>query len=818
MKQKVERYLISDDPYFRPKDVQSVGCFSQGAWPCRWITCPDAGKPPFVTAFRRKFSLKRKATLHVHVTADERYELFLDGQRVGQGSERGDKDNWFYESYRMNLTPGAHVLVARVWSLGPYSPLAQMTVSPGFLFSPEGKQFIQLLGTGVAPWETKKLEGYGFITQDEILGTGADCAIYGNAFPWGFEKGLGSGWKPAQASLAGQNSFVRNNVSPTHHFLRPALLPPMLETIQHLGRVRFCSAVKSIKTDFVPVRQSENNPVQSAAWDRMVQGDGSVKVPPHSRLRVILDLENYYCAYPALVVSRGKASLVRVHWAESLYNILHDESKMNNDVPWWEKQGVFNIPKGNRDEIEGKFFYGVGDVFYPDGGKRRTFTPLWWQAGRYIEFVVETKTESLVIESFSLRETRYPLEMESSFQSSDPRLARVTPLMLRALQMCSHETYMDCPYYEQLMYIGDTRLQALTTYLISPDHRLPKKAIQMFEAGRLSSGITLCSYPNRGTGIIPGFSLWWVAMVYDYALWQDDFKTVKNLLPGTRAVLDCYRGYLNKDGLVQAARGWNFMDWVPEWAPIGMSPDSDLGINGLVNWQFVLVLAQQAQLEEWAGETELASRGRQQARVLADRLKKVFWDPKRGLMSDDVHHKHFSEHTQCLALLSGLLDKETEKKIDQGLLNDKGLCRTTIYFSHYLFEALRILGRIDILLQRMELWFGLQRQGFKTTVETPEPSRSDCHGWGAHPLYHYFATILGIRPGSLGFKTVTIAPQLGSLSWAKGTMAHPKGFIEADLRLENGRLKGRIILPKGLNGTFAYKGRTSKLKPGKNNI
>ena len=30
--------------------------------------------------------------------------------------------------------------------------------------------------------------------------------------------------------------------------------------------------------------------------------------------------------------------------------------------------------------------------------------------------------------------------------------------------MCAHETYMDCPYYEQLQYGGDTRLEILATY------------------------------------------------------------------------------------------------------------------------------------------------------------------------------------------------------------------------------------------------------------------------------------------------------------------------------------------------------------------
>src|SRR6185369_12974243 len=141
---------------------------------------------------------------------------------------------------------------------------------------------------------------------------------------------------------------------------------------------------------------------------------------------------------------------------------------------------------------------------------------------RYLEILVQTTDEALTLERFVFRETHYPLELESAFEASDPRLARVMPLMLRGLQMCSHETYMDCPYYEQLMYVGDTRLEVLTTYVATRDDRLPRKALRMFDLSRRTDGLTQSRYPSRFTQIIPPFSLWWVAMVHDYALWRDD--------------------------------------------------------------------------------------------------------------------------------------------------------------------------------------------------------------------------------------------------------------------------------------------------------
>jgi alpha-L-rhamnosidase len=100
----------------------------------------------------------------------------------------------------------------------------------------------------------------------------------------------------------------------------------------------------------------------------------------------------------------------------------------------------------------------------------------------------------------------------------------------------------------------------------------------------------------------------------------------------------------------------------------------------------------------------------------------------------------------------------------------------------------------------MALWFELPALGFTTTPEQPEPSRSDCHAWGAHPLYHYFATVLGIRPTDPGFGTVEIHPQLGHLSYARGTLVHPRGEIAVDIHLEEDGLHGRVSLPPSVSG------------------
>jgi hypothetical protein len=383
--------------------------------------------------------------------------------------------------------------------------------------------------------------------------------------------------------------------------------------------------------------------------------------------------------------------------------------------------------------------------------------------------------------------------------------------------MCAHETFMDCPYYEQLMYVGDSRLEALITYVISTDERLARKAIKEFGLSQLPDGLTQARYPSRDIQVIPPFSLWWIGMVYDYALWRGDRRFISGCLPGMRAILDRFLAHVQSGGLLKAPDGWNFSDWVPDW-PLGVPPDGFDGCSGLLNWHLVYTLGLAARLEEWAGDSYLAKRWKSWREKIAATTQTAFWNEQHGMFADDLAHKNFSEHTQCLALLSGMLGGEQYSRTATNLLHSTSLARTTIYFNHYLFETFRLLDQPAAFFDRMQLWFDLPAQGFKTTPEQPEPTRSDCHGWGAHPLYHYFASLLGIRPASFGFESVEIVPMPGHLVSLAGEMVHPRGRIAADLHFENGHVHGSISIPPGVMGTFCFAGKSLGLQPGLQSI
>jgi len=787
------RVLLNESP-LAPTDSVSKNFDETYRSRPAWITPRNVAPPPDVTAYRLQFLLPQAALMRIHVSADERYHLYIDGQLEGRGPDRGSDRAWFYETYDLDLSAGQHTFVAIVWRLGDIGPQAQIGLAAGFLLEAEGP-LGEIVSTRSAAWETKPVGGVTF-SLPKFSSINPAWFVQpiqitdGGIYPWGIEKGEGDGW---ESIIVRHEDRLAPFGLQAVHVLYPSTLPAQLAVQRFAGRVRHVSEGTWGDVEKVPVVPGASLKTEEINWQDLIDGVAPLVIPPHTCRQVILDLDDYVCAYPQIELSGGKGSQLTIGWAEALYIDHASHSKRQ------------------RDEVEGRTFVALcRDIIQVDGGSQRRFEPLWWRAGRFVELLVETSDEPLTVDAFRLLETRYPLEMQSRFSSSDARLGSVIPVALRGLQMCAHETFVDCPYYEQLMYVGDSRLEALTTYVISTDERLPRKSIRMFGLSRLPDGLTQARYPSRDIQVIPPFSLWWIGMVYDYALWRGDRPFIAGLLPGVRVILDAFLAHVQADNLLKAPNGWNFSDWVADW-PLGVPPDGVNSCSGLLNWHLVYTLGLAAKLEDWAGDRFLAQRWQFWREAIAVATSESFWDERRGLFADDLTHQHFSEHSQCLALLSGALNGAQHASVAQNLLQDASLTRTTIYFNHYLFETFRLLEQPAAFFSRMGLWFDLAAQGFKTTPEQPEPTRSDCHGWGAHPLYHYFASLLGIRPASFGFDRVEIAPMPGHLVTLAGQMVHPRGLIEVDLNFENGRVNGKVSLPVGLTGTFRYAGKSLDL-------
>ncbi|HHH49508.1 MAG TPA: alpha-rhamnosidase, partial [Saprospiraceae bacterium] len=118
---------------YQGKDVSSL----KHAWSAQWITHPSASTLDYnVFLYRREFDLTTKPKeFIIYVSADNRYKLFVNGQKVCAGPARGDINHWRYETVDIApyLDAGKNVIAAEVVNFGEFRHAAQHTFQTAFI-------------------------------------------------------------------------------------------------------------------------------------------------------------------------------------------------------------------------------------------------------------------------------------------------------------------------------------------------------------------------------------------------------------------------------------------------------------------------------------------------------------------------------------------------------------------------------------------------------------------------------------------------------------------------------------------------------------
>ncbi len=771
-----------------PRNENIVPQYAADAAAWIWLKEKDA----VCAEFKLVLNLTDPVETECYITADNRYEWFCDEEWIGMGPDRCDVDHWSFAAYRMKLDAGSHTLRVRVWHNTDQMPLAQFSYRSGFLFGVKDEPLQKIFNTGSGEWQVRKISGISFLPGGWATGSclGLNVAEYFTETPWE---------KPETVLAARQESFY--GVKAHGWRLHPSDLPEQMRQVYDKNKITVRAVLRSgLDADeiFVPA-DAENDP-DMQKWQAHFSDGQAVTVPAETELGILIDFNTYLCAYPVLEATAGKDALLRMDWAESLQN----------------KSGDL-YAKGHRGETAGKwmpspFQY---DLFENWDGEKRRVTTLWWRPGKYALLRIRSGKSALTLHGSSFEECRYPLAQDAEISFSDKDLEKIQPMMIRAMESCMHETYMDCPFYEQLMYVGDTRLEVLTTYTVTKDSRLPLRALNLFDWSRaVWDGVTAEHYPGRGSQLSCTFSSIWPMMVRDYYLYRgferkEDFLRLRR---GVRNVIINLAGYLNEAGLIENLAGWSFSDWLPEWNA-GTPGCSNRGQHALYSLHFLMALKAAMELED-AGSGMTAYYQELFGRT-ADAVRSTFWREDTGMFSDDAVKDVFSYHVQCFALLAGI-SPDPERNLDV-MLGGKVPMGTlpTLYFIYYLFETLYQYGRGEQIQHYKYIWTDMLAKGAVTTWEMPEPTRSDCHAWGAHLYHHYFTSVAGIRPASPGFKTVRVAPSPGNLTLISGKMPHPGGMIEFRITPE----QAKIILPGDCTGVYCKQDGTEvPLNAGENII
>ena len=667
--------------------------------------------------------------------------------------------------------------------MGVHAPVAQISNQTGFLLQGDTKQE-EVFNTNQS-WKVIQNKSYTPCSMDNgrrlrtymVIGPGDH--VEASAYPWGWET---TGFNDQQWATAINitNAVQAGYGTDNLWTLSKRTIPLMEETVQRIPLVRRTEGFELASSKFL-----DNN--------------ASITIPAGKKISILLDQTFNTTAYPQLTVSKGKGAMIRLSYAEALF----DDKRV----------------KGHRDSIEGKTLIGNFDEYVSDGGDKRTFRPLWMRTYRYLQLDITTQEEPLVLNDLHGMFTAYPFEPTASFSSNDASLQQIWDVGWRTARLCAGETYFDCPYYEQLQYEGDTRIQALISLYVTGDDRLMRKAITDFYHSRVPEGLTQGRYPSNRLQVIPPFSLYWVSMLYDYWMHRPDEAFVKDKLVAVRGVLNWYQQNVDQTkNMLGPMKWWNFTDWNRKF-PNGVPDGATDGNSSVITLQYAYTLQQAALLFDHFNQKQEAANYRSTAAKLIAATYQHCFDASKNSMANTPEKKSFSQHAGIMGILTGAVPQQSAKKVMNTILHDTSLSQATFFYRFYLTRAMKQAGMANLYYSELRPWHDMIKMGLTTFAENPEPTRSDCHAWSSSPNYDFLATICGIMPDAPGFKKVLITPALGGLKEVRGKMPHPNGFITVELkRTGTSGIEGSVELPKGLVGKFVWNNKEILLKEGNQKV
>jgi hypothetical protein len=390
---------------------------------------------------------------------------------------------------------------------------------------------------------------------------------------------------------------------------------------------------------------------------------------------------------------------------------------------------------------------------------------------------------------------------------------------------------------------GDLRLASLT-WLGAYDNAEPiRNSLFMLWQGRHVECSEFGMVPGSGSTHQTFFewTFWFLVNAWEYYLRTGDRDLLTSFMGplGLDKTLEWVKRKGNARGFVEATNSWMYV----------------YKVSGEMT---ALAIVQVAGLEAMAnffdvgGRPELAREARAMAAKARSLIPERFFDKQMGgmrmLSLDNPARAHYSIDANAWAVIYGLGDANMRQSCLRFLTrpelqspvglrclfpvfdekdgdwarwpNWQWVHNTTVWPYPNCYAALARIVSGDMAggLDTLKAFHRpIDQRGHATIWEamTPEGglpfgpdgnTLSFCHGWGgagAHILQQY---LLGISPEAPGFAKIGVNPDLGPLDRASGTIPTPKGPIRIELEKTATGLKGKLVLPAGIEAPEAPSG------------
>jgi hypothetical protein len=449
----------------------------------------------------------------------------------------------------------------------------------------------------------------------------------------------------------------------------------------------------------------------------------------------------------------------------------------------------------------------ITDVIELIDGESYTTSPIGF---RYIKIMaLSTDQNQVILEPVVVQHIRYPVQHRGSFSCSDPLLTDIWAIGAHTVHLCMQNEIWDGIKRDQLPWMGDLYTEALAIYHAFGDTRLAHRTLLVL--GELGPGASHMPTPSLYEGLraawrsssedinaIPSYTLWWLVGLADYHRYTGN--TLTELKQAIVATLDHIAQHVNEHDMWHFRGGWDYVDW----APIS-TEERNIFCHLLACQAMGLALA----LVDDDSVTESYANLHQH---MVEAARQYF-----------LHHGVFgsSHHVNAMGIRSGVLTPEEAYRLFEHSLQQDPPMLMTYWHRYADLDAAQRVGAVEWGLNYIRQYWGKFKEvgmttlweAFDSTWIGRDPHQvaiiadeyaayggygtSLCHGWSAGPTVWLHTAVLGIR--FVNSEVLAFEPNLGDLTWAKGTIPTRYGVVDVSLlHTSSGENIAQIFYPAPL--------------------
>lgn len=454
---------------------------------------------------------------------------------------------------------------------------------------------------------------------------------------------------------------------------------------------------------------------------------------------------------------------------------------------------------------------------------------------------IKVTSGKITIFSFKPIERIYPFECVGSFNSSDPLLNKLWNVCARSLQVMSEDSYVDCSDRERTEWMDDTPpcYDVTRTAMAGPgengakvygDPRLLEELLRRTALTLQPDGWVkahTCSDRFDIHAKMEDRACDWVEGARLYYESTGNAAPIREIWPAIAAQMNYFLDRRSSRGLVIGR------EWVIWGNPMGYQTGEGTGLNAFV----YKALVDASFLGKAIGKTEDAAKFDQAANDLSGAFNRVLWDEQDGTYYSGYytdpgelppgtknrkldlpvtdHLVAPTVYPALFALDQDIVTPEHKEQVMKYLLAQPDP-NARIMFYYYDWKQLYAANQSDLDKRILDLmrqkWKAMADWPWQTTWEEFSGG-SQAHCYGMFPGYFLSAYVLGVRPdGPAANKHLLIAPRLGDLADAEGTVATEFGPVSVSWKMSPDHLDFQFQVPDGVSATLrlpSYHGKAN---------